>query len=190
MARPDGASLEALMERYVDGDARAFDALYQMLRGPVRSALLRWLRTEDRVEDAFQVTVTKLHHSRERYRRGAPVLPWALTIARNVALDQLRQRRERDRPLEPGEVERIPDDRESPEAGADEEAELIEAVRAAVDELPRATREVVRLHKLEGKAMAEIAEMLGIKEGAVRVRAHRGYKALAQRLMGFWGARG
>ena len=33
--------------------------------------------------------------------------------------------------------------------------------------------------------MAEVAEILGIKEGAARVRAHRGYKALAKLLLGF-----
>jgi RNA polymerase sigma-70 factor (ECF subfamily) len=35
------------------------------------------------------------------------------------------------------------------------------------------------MHKLEGKTMAEISEELGVREGTLRVRAHRGYKALA-----------
>lgn len=189
MARAEESSLEALMERYVDGDARAFDQLYTTLQGPLRASLMWWLRREDRVEDAFQITIMKLHASRERYRRGAAVLPWVMTIARNVALDRLRSKREKDRALEPEELDQLADPAEPVEDEAQDEAEIVAAVRAAVDALPPATREVVRLHKLEGRAMSEIAEQLGIKEGAVRVRAHRGYKALAKQLLGFWGTR-
>jgi DNA-directed RNA polymerase specialized sigma24 family protein len=37
--------------------------------------------------------------------------------------------------------------------------------------------------------MAEVATLLGLKEGAVRVRAHRGYKLLAEKLALLWAKR-
>lgn len=174
------------MERYVDGDARCFDALYTALEQPMRASLRRWLRTEDRVDDAFQVAILKMHASRERYQRGAPVLPWAVTIARNVAVDMLRKT-SRETPLESEEAEALPAPTET--WSQTDEDEVVAAVRAAVDALPPTLREVVRLHKIEGKAMSEIAQQLGIKEGAARVRAHRGYKALVDQLAGFWARR-
>ncbi|MCA9550334.1 MAG: RNA polymerase sigma factor [Myxococcales bacterium] len=186
MASPE-LSLEALMERYVDGDVAAFDALFRQLKGPLASSLRRWLKTEDKVDDALQITLLKVHGSRERYKRGAPVLPWVLTIARNVALDHLRSRAARDRNLDEEETARIPDSRDI-EALAwrvEDEREVIAAVQAALEQLPESSREVVRLHKLEGRPMSEVAEILGIKEGAARVRAHRGYKSLAKALLGF-----
>ncbi len=177
-------SLEALMQRYVDGDARAFDALYELLAPAMRASLRRWLRTDDRVDDAFQQAVLKMHNARARYRRGAPVMPWALTIARNVAMDRLRTKK-REAPLDAEAAESIPAPEESGWSEADEN-EVVAAVREAVETLPPSLREVVRLHKIEGKAMAEVAAELGIKEGAARVRAHRGYKALAVALAEFW----
>lgn len=174
------------MERYVDGDVVAFDLLFGQLRGPLMASLRRWLRTDDKIDDALQITWLKVHNSRGRYRRGAPVLPWVLTIARNVALDHLRSRAAKERNLDDEAARKIPDDRANPvDWSAEDEQEVVAAVRAAVDQLPASSREVVRLHKLEGRSMAEVAEILGIKEGAARVRAHRGYKALAKLLLGF-----
>lgn len=182
----DRSALEHLMERYADGDPRAFDRLFAELEGPVRGSLRRWLRTDDKVDDAFQTTLLKLHASRARYRRGAPVLPWVLTIARNVALDHLRSRVAKERSLDDEAAARIPDrEVEPPLWRQEDEREVTRAVQNAVDQLPASSRHVVRLHKLEGRSMAEVAEILGIKEGAARVRAHRGYKALARLLSGF-----
>ncbi len=181
----DAPSLESLMERYADGDAAAFDELFRQLRGPIAASLRRWLKTDDKVDDALQVTLMKIHASRARYRRGAPVLPWVLTIARNVALDYLRSRASKDRSLDDEAAARIPDETEDLRWRVEDEKEVVAAVRAAVDQLPASSREVVRLHKIEGRPMSEVAEILGIKEGAARVRAHRGYKALAKLLLGF-----
>ena len=51
---------------------------------------------------------------------------------------------------------------------------------AALAQLPAGQREIVELHKFQGLSMSEIATRLKIREGAVRVRAHRAYKALAR----------
>lgn len=177
--------LESLMERYVDGDARAFDALFSQLRAPLTASLRRWLRTDDKVDDALQITLLKVHASRLRYKRGAPVLPWVITIARNVALDHLRSKVSKEKSLDDEVAAKIPSEQEDLRWREEDEREVVEAVRAAVEQLPPSSREVVRLHKLEGRSMSEVAEILGIKEGAARVRAHRGYKALARLLLGF-----
>ncbi len=178
-------TLESLMERYADGDLQAFEALYGALRGPLKANLRRWLRTDDKVDDALQITLLKIHGSRARYRRGAPVLPWVMTIARNVALDHLRSKVAQERSLDEDAANRIPDEQQTLKWDEQDEQEVITAVRDAVEKLPASTKEVVRLHKLEGRPMAEIAEILGIREGAARVRAHRGYRALAKLLLGF-----
>lgn len=176
-------SLEALMLRYAEGDRRAFDRLHGRIEPRIRATLRRWLRSEAEVDDAVQVTLLKIHKARHRYRPGAPVLPWVLTIARHVAVDELRRPARRERELDAETLERIP----GPEpdwTGSDQQAVIV-AVREAIEELPASSREVIRRHKLGGQSMAEVAEALGIKEGAARVRAHRGYKALASRLLGF-----
>jgi RNA polymerase sigma-70 factor (ECF subfamily) len=58
-------------------------------------------------------------------------------------------------------------------------------VTAALDalaELPVQQREAVVLTKLDGKSVAEAAEIAGTTVGAMKVRAHRGYEALRKLL--------
>ena len=51
-------------------------------------------------------------------------------------------------------------------------------------QLPVQQREAVVLTKLDGKSVAEAAEIAGTTVGAMKVRAHRGYEALRKLLVG------
>lgn len=172
------------MLRYADGDTRGFDAVYGRLAPVVAACQRRWVGDPDLAADLTQETFLRLHHARMRYRPGAPVGPWVLTIARRLSIDALRRRGRG--------LERLTADGALPEPVADEAADgaaaldpeaLMGELRAALETLPAAQREAVALHKLDGLPMAEVALRLGIKEGAARVRAHRGYEAL-RRLLG------
>jgi RNA polymerase sigma-70 factor (ECF subfamily) len=188
--------LHDLMERYVDGDDRAFASLHRRLEPRVRSRLGRMLRDEALVQDLVQQTFMRAHQARTRYAAGTSqadkaVEGWYLAIARNVALDHLRHtyRRERRHSVlaARGEVEGmgVPELTPDPETSwiTDELAdERARSVRSAIDQLPKSQRDVVTLHKLRGLGMSEIAERLGVRPGALRVRAHRAYKALARLL--------
>ncbi len=73
-----------------------------------------------------------------------------------------------------------------PEVEEESTAWIVDAVREAIEALPDGQREVVAMHKLEGMPLAEVAERLGIREGAARVRAHRGYNRLRAALAGIF----
>jgi RNA polymerase sigma-70 factor, ECF subfamily len=190
------------MDRYCDGDARAFDRLHAALTPRLRGYLIKLVRDEATADDLLQLTFLKAHLARERFcvLGGDPdgaVQGWYFAIARNLALDHLRQqgRRERreelgrfhaDAGAEAGPTAELTDDAASVEQLAlahEHSAAIIGQVHEALAQLPQGQREVVELHKLQGMSMAEIAERLAIREGAARVRAHRGYKTLA-RLLG------
>jgi RNA polymerase sigma-70 factor (ECF subfamily) len=61
-------------------------------------------------------------------------------------------------------------------------AEDRERVLAALDCLPKDLRTAVVLTKLQGKSVAEAANILGTTVGAVKLRAHRAYGRLRHRL--------
>ena len=63
-------------------------------------------------------------------------------------------------------------------------------VKAALEELPEASRMPVLLADVEGFAYKEIAEMLDVPIGTVMSRLHRGRKAMHKRLYEFAQARG
>jgi RNA polymerase sigma-70 factor (ECF subfamily) len=187
------------MERYVDGDHRSFATLYHRLVPRIRTRLSHLVRNPARVEDLTQLTFMRAHQARERFAStdgGNPdraVEAWYLAIARNVALDHLRHTYRRDQRhaklAARGQIEGmgVPSATATPEE-AELEREAIDAerrrVRAAIEQLPPGQREVVQLHKLRGLSMAEISERLAVRPGALRVRAHRAYKALAGLLGG------
>lgn len=173
----DAQILTTLMERYVDGDERAFEALYQAVQREVRKVLRRRLRSEDEVEDALQKTFLNVHAARHAYRRGSAVVPWIITIAKNVALDRLRRKSSRELQLHEEVAVQLVDPRD--EVG---EREALTALASALNALPADKRDVVVLHKIEGIPMSQVAREMGIKEGAARVRAHRGYRALRSAL--------
>lgn len=192
----DTRGLQALMERYIDGDQQAFVALHDRLHPRIRARLGRMVRDEAAVEDLVQQTFLRAHQARARYEAGPgagdrAVEGWFLAIARNAALDSMRHQYRRDRrhaTLEArGELEGMGVSAERPDSEAlhiaqEHERAKARLVRDAIDRLPPTQREVVKLHKLSGLPMAEISERLGVRPGALRVRAHRAYKALARLL--------
>lgn len=188
--------LFALMDRYIDGDPRAFSELHDKLSPRLRGFVLRLVRDDAAVDDLVQLTLLKAHLARERFalQGGDPdgaVQAWYFAICRNVTMDFLRtryrgeSRRAASSPDGQDPVAALPDEGPNPEElgqAVEREDEIVEAVRNAIAQLPPGQREVVELHKLRGMSMADIAERLSVREGAVRVRAHRAYKALARML--------
>jgi RNA polymerase sigma-70 factor, ECF subfamily len=190
----DRHRLHELMDRYVDGDPVAFARLHARLGPRLRGLLFKLVRDGDTVDDLLQLTLLKAHLARERFAvpGGDPdgaVQAWYFAIARNVAMDHLRARSRAERRSARSEaasedgIEAIADAAPHVEAlheTIEREDEIVARIHDAIASLPEGQREVVELHKLRGMSMAQVAARLQLREGAVRVRAHRAYKALAQ----------
>jgi RNA polymerase sigma factor (sigma-70 family) len=168
---------EQLMERYVDGEAEAFEFLYRRVSPNLMGYLLRLTRNRERAEDLLQITFSKVHRARVSYLRGAPVLPWILAIARRSFLDERRSAQVRTEDLSP--------DGSLPEQQLEERplpAEISDALEVALDRLPETYREAIVLTKITGLSVAEAATVLGSTETAVKLRVHRGYNQLRKDL--------
>ena len=168
---------EQLMERYVDGDAEAFEYLYRQVSPNLMGYLLRLTRNRERAEDLLQITFSKIHRARGSYLKGAPVLPWILAIARRSFLDERRSANVR--------TEDLSSDGSLPEPQSEEHAlpaELSDALEIALGRLPETYREAIVLTKITGLSVAEAASVLGATETAVKLRVHRGYNQLRKEL--------
>lgn len=165
------------MERYCDGDNTALETLFDRHATGVHGFLSRMVRNGALADDLLQTTFLSVVRSADRYRRGAPVLPWLLTIAANAARDSLR----RDRLG----VEVLATDGQLPDGSVNNaysDPAVRKRIEAAFDSLPVQQREAVVLHKLEGWSFAQIAQAFDISETAARIRAHRGYEKLRELL--------
>ena len=165
------------MERYVDGEAEAFEFLYRRVSPNLMGYLLRLTRNRERAEDLLQITFSKVHRARGSFLKGAPVLPWILAIARRSFLDERRSANVR--------TEDLSSDGSLPEPQSEEHAlpaELSDALEIALGRLPETYREAIVLTKITGLSVAEAASVLGATETAVKLRVHRGYNQLRKEL--------
>lgn len=158
------------------GDRKAYEQLLRALLAPLRNFIRRRVSDPAAGEDLVQEVLFSIHRARHTFRPERPFAPWWRAIARNAIVDWLRkQGRRREQSLEGVELadeSRIASDTEalSPE--------LVEALEA----LPPNQRQAVELIHVHGLSVAEAAAQAGVTAGALKVRAHRGYKALRQRL--------
>src|SRR5438128_10551584 len=181
------AEAKELMQRYCDGDAGAFRELYALAAPRLLGYLLKMARDRALADDLLQQTFLKVHRARASYVRGADPLPWIYSIAHRTFLDHARAHKRA--VVRVGEGDELPeqqadlrgdaaDRRDEPRA----DPELVAAALDALSRLPDQQREAVVLTKLDGKSVAEAAEIAGTSVGAMKVRAHRGYEALRKHL--------
>jgi RNA polymerase sigma-70 factor (ECF subfamily) len=152
------------------------------------------VRNAEVAEDLAQETLYEAWRHRDNLRDGTRAAAWLSGVARNVCLRWLqRQRRDADHRLpisgedddSGGEaaasLEALPDDLDI-EAEL-ERAELAQLLDRAMARLPVQTRAILQGHFIDEAAHAEIALRLGLSESAVKVRLHRGKRALQRLLM-------
>ncbi len=163
------------------GDSDAYRSLLGAVEPRIRSIVRARVREPAAAEDVVQNALLSIHRGRRTYRAERPFGPWMRAIVRNAIADHFRERRRRgDR-----EVELVAEelaDRGTPSAEADRR--LAPELASALAALPQGQREAVTLIQVEGLSVAEAALRAGVSAGALKVRAHRGYRALAQALEG------
>jgi len=169
---PEGRQLTdaALMERILQRDPGALEALYDRYGRPVYSLVLRIAQHPSSAEEIVQDVFLQLWRSAERFKieRG-PLEPWLFTMARNRALDFLRLKREKQRRREDSDSDILPSAvvRPDPEGEIDR-ARRAEKIRALMTSLPEAQRKAIELAFFEGLSHSEIAAATGEALGTVK----------------------
>jgi RNA polymerase sigma-70 factor (ECF subfamily) len=144
--------------------------------------LARWLlRNPADAEDVVQESYLRAFRFFGGYH-GGDIRAWLLTIVRNTTYTWLQQNRSREF-AEPfnDEVEQIQDDALDPETLLIQSAG-VEALRAAVNELPIEFREVLVLREFEDLSYKEIAAITEIPIGTVMSRLARARRRLQEQL--------
>jgi RNA polymerase sigma-70 factor (ECF subfamily) len=163
------------------GDAAAYRNLLSTIQPKIRAIVRGKIQEEAAAEDVVQNTLLSIHRGRSTYRAERPFGPWMRAIVRNSIIDHFRERKRRgDREIELV-VEEWPDESSAAEVGGDP---LAPELAAALASLPEAQRVAVTLVQVKGLSVAEAALRVGISPGALKVRAHRGYRAMRKTLEG------
>ncbi len=163
-----------------DGDSEAYQRLLREILPVLRALVASRLGDPSSVDDVVQNVLLSIHQARHTYRPERRFGPWMRAIARNAVIDAQRARNVRARREISFEGREWAGESEDPVEGL---GELSPDMSRALAELPRAQREAVELLHIHQLSVAAAADHLGISRGALRVRAHRGYKALRQRIV-------
>ncbi|WP_411954680.1 RNA polymerase sigma factor [Alkalibacillus sp. S2W] len=132
------------------------------------------------VEDLVQDVFIKAINHQQSFRGDANPKTWLISIARNLATDQMRKNKVRDWRRLIDEEDFQPKTVDSPETVV-ENAELKVYVRELINQLKPNYRDVVFLRGIEEFTVAETAQVLGWSENKVSTTYHRAIKALQRK---------
>src|SRR5688572_17702922 len=123
-----------------------------------------------------------MHAARGAFARGRPVLPWAYAIARNCYVSHARSARTR---LARASRELVQENLPAAAGNAEQDGiaqQMAQAVERALREMTEARREAFIMLRYEGLSVATAAQIAGVSEGALKVRAFHAYELIRSAL--------
>jgi RNA polymerase sigma-70 factor, ECF subfamily len=163
-----------LMRGVRDGDVAKLGLLFERHHGGLFDFFCRTVGDRPAAEDLVQEVFIRILKYRRTYRDEGRFQTWMFHIARNVRTDYVRKRRPDQLTAEVPE----PVTDGAGHAAAIETAQDVERLRRALMRLPDDRRELVVLARYRGMSHDEIAAVLRVDAGTVRVRLHRALKEL------------
>lgn len=178
---PPGATVDSpdrWRARFATGDRRAFADLVRALGPRVRATLVRLVGSRDDADDLTQETFVRAWRRREQFDGRGSVEGWLLRIAVHLARDHQRRT---PRPSLALDAERDRDRGPGPESVA-RRRELERALRLAIAALPQRLRAPLVLRVIEERPYDEVARILDLAPGTVRIQVMKARRRLARAL--------
>lgn len=162
------------------GDQDAFAEIVYSFQDSVYNLCYRMLGESTEAEDAAQEAFLKAYYNLSRYDQNRSFKTWLLSITSNHCIDRLRKRRMKfvgiDEPIP--EVLSLSSDDPLPEQ-AMMRNQRSQEIQALLDELEPDYRAAVVLRYWYDYSYAEIAEITGATESAIKSRLYRARQTLA-----------
>lgn len=165
--------------RVLSGDVDAFEGIVRRWQGPLVTLAYRFCRDRDKAEEMAQAAFLKAFQRLAQWRGEGKFGSWLFALATNVYRSELRRHRLFMLPLDDARDMILPSTDTSCSAEADRKA----LVHRAISSLPVKYRDVIVLFYFHGMDVRETARSLGVAEGTVKARLHRG-RAMLRRIIG------
>lgn len=172
-----------LVARVKNGDKQAFNLLVEKYQYRLRSLVGRLVKDAAEQEDIVQESFIRAYRALPGFRGDSAFYTWLYRIAVNTAKNYLatRSRRPALQSLDDDDAPtRTPErliETNTPEVILQND-QLVEAIRAAIRELPEELRQAITLRELEGLRYEDIAEAMDCPIGTVRSRIFRAREAI------------
>ncbi len=168
-----------------DGEEMALDELIERKTNPLLKTVFRILNDTEEARDVVQVTFFRLWEKRDRFDERWSPNTWIYRIATNLAIDQLRSRRSRQKSLEPIRLHLQGSLASSARHDRAQlhESEVMGIFHELAAELTEKQRTVFLLREVEGMASKEVAQIVGCRESTVRNHLFNARKHLRRGLL-------
>src|SRR5215831_3082794 len=163
-----------LLKGFKQGDIEAFETLFRQFQAEVYGWIVQIVRDPGVAEDLTIETFWRIYKARARLNTEAAFGAWVRRIARNLAIDHIRSRRQ---------------EQELPEQSLWVEApdsvlcrETHEMIERAFRQLPPKLQAAATLALVDERPYQEIADLLGVPVGVIRTRVFRAVRQLREQL--------
>jgi RNA polymerase sigma-70 factor (ECF subfamily) len=163
--------------RVLAGDLSAFSRIVERWQGRLINLAWRFCRDRTMAEDMAQEAFVKAFRALRTFRGQSAFSTWLTAIALNSYRSWLREREPTPVPLDLARA------RDADPLTALQERERTALIRHAVLTLPPRHRDPIVLYYFEEMNLAETARVLGIREGTLKARLHRGRELLKRRAL-------
>lgn len=187
----DDRSDELLAKSAKEGDARAFDELFNRYKKPILNFIYRLIGSKETAEDVALEAFMKVYENLSIYDPEKKFSTWLYTIARNLAKNSLRDKKYfKDRSLEEtiadgDEALHLKDVLEDPSIRPDviaQDNELAEEAQRVLNGLPDEYREVITLCSVQGLTYEEAARILNCSIATISNRLEKAKKLFVKTL--------
>ena len=170
-----------LVDRCLTGEPAATRELFRRHRSRVHASLFRVLGGNRDMDDLLQEAFLQVFQSLRSWRAEASLATWIDRVAVRCAYRYLEQRRRRIA-TDPLDEDAAAGALTAPDAGPGARRQLardgVVRLYAVLDELSPTARLAFTLHELDGRSIAETAELIGSSVTATKLRVWRARKRI------------
>ncbi len=158
--------IELIREVLQDSNARAFETLMKRYTSQVYGAAIRLMKDEENAQEVTQLAFIQAYKQLDSWR-GENFGAWVTIIANHIALRMLEKEKRR-------QTDPLDENTDAPDESYDEQKEQqLQAMEAAIAQLPEADRQLIQWHYYENLPLQIIAQQLGQTENNIKVRMYR-----------------
>ncbi len=174
---------QELMRIVQSGDYSPASEIYDRYSGRIYNFAFRFLKNSEAAEDATQEVFVKMLKHANQFHGDAKLSTWLFSITANWCRDYLRKADNKSKESEDVLISLPAPSELAPDRNL-ERRESERRVQRALQSLTAEQREAILLSRYQGLSYAEIAQIAGCSEGAVKTRVFRAMETLKKILTG------
>ncbi len=168
---------EGLIEKFIQGNKRAFDEIYAAYSGAMYSVCLRYTKNADEAADILQDAFIKIYEKRQLYNPEYAIGAWIKRIVINEAINHFRVNKR---------FQLVEDDQFFEQADepfeVKEEGNLREVLTQVLRDLPDGYRTVFNLYVFDNLKHQEIADYLGVSVNTSKTQLVKARRMIIRKL--------